>query len=121
MTYWEDYSPDFEDAYDRFEYQVDDEPIFNEWVNKFDNWINKGREARGLEPIEPSYKQIRALAYYAEEKGIENISVEAEVPDRRYKSGFRMGFRDVDTNKVVSDPYKKYEKETGEKAGRVKK
>lgn len=111
MSIWEDYSPDFEEAYDRFESEVDEEPIFNEWVNKFSDWININKEY----PIQPTLSQIRALAYYANEKGIENLSVQVLVPDKRFKTGFRVGYRDVKTTKLKRNPYKEHEENTGEK------
>lgn len=65
MSKWEDWSPDFEDAYDRFQSEVEDDEIFNDWVDKFNDWINEGRSMYNLPSIQPTLKQIRALAYYA--------------------------------------------------------
>jgi hypothetical protein len=118
MSVWEDWSPDFEDAYDRFQDEVEDEPIFNEWVNKFNDWINEGRTMRDLPPIQPTLKQIRALAYHAHDVGIEDLSIQVAIPDRRYKVGYRMGYRDVKTGEKKKNPYK--EREAKEKEKRTK-
>lgn len=114
MSVWEDYSPDFEDAYRRFERRLDDDDVFNDWVNKFDKWINESRISKGLPPIQPTLKQIRALAYFAYDEGKEDLSVQVLVPDRRYKTGFRVGYRDVNTLKITKDPYKERERRNNE-------
>lgn len=106
------YSPDFQDAYDRTIGDVVSKlPVFDEWVKKFESFINAGTtkeqtENQGLKYLTPSRSQIRALGYNAKKEGIDNLYVEAKVKDKRTATGYRIVYRDIKTGYFAKNPYK---------------
>ncbi len=106
MSIWEAYSEEFEDAYDRFDNQIDDDDTFNDIANKFNHWINEGRIMKGEPTIQPTLRQLQALAERVyTERDMQEFYVEIVVPDKRFKSGFRPAMRDIYSGKTQK--YKK--------------
>ena len=81
-------------------------PIFNDWVKEWNRWTNPfvGIGITQYEPISKS--QLKALAYEAKIEGIENISIETSVRDKRTKTGFRTVFKNLETGRFAKNPYR---------------
>jgi hypothetical protein len=114
---FEGYSPEFQDAYERrFRFRVDGIPIFNEWIQEFDDWINESRGSEWVlkdgmlvkDFLNPSMSQIKALGYNAKLKGLDT-TIKMRVQDKRTKKGFREVYKDIFTGKFSKNPYKELE------------
>ena len=116
MSWISGFSPDFQDAYERrFKFKVEGKKVFDEWVKEFDKWTNTATREKWyyvdkIDHKEPTKQQLKSLAFEAKLEGIQNISVQDTVRDKRSTSGERTVYRDVLNGRFAKNPYKEEKK-----------